>query len=410
MTDATDSQHFETEGQSTGSQLTHIECRGCEKSYEPSLTSFPCPSCDGILDPQYDYDAIEITPEDWETRSGSMWKYRELLPVRDRNAIVSMGEGTTPLVDAPQIATEWNVGRVRLKDEGQNPTNTFKDRGQAAAISCANEQGVETVALPSAGNAGQSASAYAARAGMDCHVFLNHQAGPVKKAMVRAHGATLHLTDGKIDDAGAAYRESSAAEDWYSVATFETPYRHEGKKTMGYEIFEALSWSCPDHIVYPTGGGVGLVGIWKAYQELHELGWLDSDPPQLHVAQTTGSAPVVDAIEREASEHTAWESPETVARGVEIPDPGASPWLLEAVAETSGRGVAVTDEQAFDAAITAARLSGIEMCVTAAVALAGARELARDGVFTTDDDIVVINTGAGCKTAEKIGEYTTDDI
>lgn len=393
------------DGAQTGSALTHIACRSCEATYEPDLTTFPCRECGGILDPQYDYDAVDVTPEQWEQRCGSMWAYRELLPVRDANAIVSMGEGNTPLVDAPRLAEAFGCGQLWLKDEGQNPTNTFKDRGQSAAISCANEQGVTDVALPSAGNAGQSASAYAARAGMDCHVFLNHQAGGVKKDLVRAHGAHLHLHDGKIGDAGAAFTDARHEHGWYSVKTFETPFRHEGKKTMGFEVFEAFDWRAPEHIVYPTGGGVGLIGIWKAYQELVELGWMNDDPPRLHVAQTTGSAPVVEAIESGRTRHQPWENPETIARGVEIPDPGASPWMLEAVFDSGGTGVTVTDKQAFEASLLAARESGIEMCVTAAVGLAGAKELAAEGVFGPDEDVVVINTGAGCKTAGKIGEF-----
>ncbi len=393
------------DGPSTGSVVTHLSCRSCGETYDLDTTQFPCQDCGGILDPQYDYDAVDITPAEWESRCGSMWKYRELLPVRDSEAIVSMGEGTTPLVDAPRLGEAFGCGQLWLKDEGQNPTNTFKDRGQAAAVSCANEQGVTDIALNSAGNAGQSASAYAARAGMNCHVFLNHQAGDLKKDLVRVHGGKLHLNDGKIGDAGAAFAEAREEHGWYSVKTFETPYRHEGKKTMGYEVFESFDWSSPDHIVYPTGGGVGLIGIWKAYQELSELGWVTDDPPALHVAQTTGTAPIVKAIEAGRDEHEPWEDPETIARGVEIPDPGASPWILEAVFESGGTGVAVTDEEAIEASLTAARQSGVEMCVTSAVALAGTKKLAADGVFGSDEDVVVINTGAGCKTADTLGAH-----
>lgn len=393
------------DGETTGSAITHIACRSCGEAYDPDLTEFPCRECGGILDPQYDYDALDIAPADWESRCGSMWKYRELLPIRDPDAIVSMGEGDTPLVDAPRLAESFDVGQVWLKDEGQNPTNTFKDRGQAAAISAANEQGVTDVALNSAGNAGQSASAYAARAGMNCHVFLNHQAGSVKKDLVRAHGAELHLNEGKIGDAGEAFTHARDEHGWYSVKTFQTPFRHEGKKTMGYEVFEAFDWELPEHIVYPTGGGVGLIGIWKAYQELRELGWVTADPPKLHVAQTTGAAPVVEAIEAGRREHEPWEDPESIARGVEIPDPGASPWILEAVFESGGTGVAVTDEEALEASLLAARETGVEMCVTSAVALAGAEKLAEKGVFGPGEDVIVINTGAGAKTATKIGEY-----
>jgi threonine synthase len=389
---------------STGSTVTHIECRDCGTTFDLDLTEYPCPECGGILDPQYDYDAVGVTRADWAARSGSMWQYRELLPIRDGDAVVSLGEGATPLVECPQTAAELGVERLLLKDEGQNPTNTFKDRGQSAAISAAAERGIESVGLPSAGNAGQSASAYAARAGMECYVFLNHQAGDLKKDLVRAHGADLRLVEGKIGDAGAAFADAREREGFYSVATFQTPFRHEGKKTMGYEIFEDLGWATPDEIVYPTGGGVGLIGIWKAYRELTGLDWLDgAAPPALTVAQTEGAAPVVRAIREGRDRHEPWEAPESIARGVEIPDPGASPWMLEAVRESGGAGVAVSDDDAVDAALSMARRDGVEMCVTSAVALAGAMRRAEEGAYDGDETVVVVNTGAGCKSASQLG-------
>lgn len=389
----------------TGSVVEEFRCRDCGTAHDLDLTSYPCPDCGGILDPQYDLDAIDIDPTALAGRADSMWKYRELLPIRDRDAIVSMGEGATPLVDCPTLAERLGVEHALIKDEGRNPTNTFKDRGQAAAISGAVERGAETVALPSAGNAGQAASAYAARAGLDCHVFLNHQAGAVKKHLVRAHGAELHLCDGKIGAAGEAFTTAREAAGWDSVATFQTPFRHDGKKTMGFEVFEALDWTSPDEIVYPTGGGVGLIGIWKAYQELAELGWVDSAPPRLTVAQSEGCAPIVKAIEEGRPRHEPWPNPDSIAGGVEIPDPGASPWVIEAVRESGGTGVAVSDEEALDAAVEVAQADGIEMCVTSAIAMAGAIRRAEAGDFDADETIVVINTGAGCKTATALGDH-----
>jgi threonine synthase len=267
------------------------------------------------------------------------------------------------------------------------------------------QQGVDEVSLATAGHAGQAASAYASAAGLACNVFVPNQAGTIQKRWAEAHGADVRVVDGKLPEAGAVFADHLEADDGYSVATFHTPFRHEGKKTMGFELFEQFDWTPPDHVVYPTGGGVGLVGIWKAYRELREVGWLDGDPPALHVAQTTGVAPVVEAIQEGRREHAPWEDPETIARGVEIPDPGASPWMLEAVFESGGEGVAVSDEEAYEAVLDAARQGGVEMCVTAAVALAGAKKLAAEGTFGPDDDVVVINTGGGCKTAGKIGEY-----
>jgi len=386
----------------TGSALSHFECVFTGETYETDFTDFPVEG--QLLDPQYDYDAVDVTRGEWERRGGSMWKYRELLPIDDTDHVVSLGEGETPLISSDRLATEMGVGTLLVKDEGQNPTNTFKDRGASASISGAVQQGVDEVALATAGNAGQAASAYAAHAGLDCHVFVPHQAGDIQKRMTEAHGANVHFTDGKISDAGAAFTDELHEKGLYSVATFHTPFRHEGKKTMGFELFEQLAWTTPDHIVYPTGGGVGLVGIWKAYQELLELGWLDeTEPPALHVAQSSGNAPIVRALEDEADAHTVWENPDSIARGVEVPDPGASPWLIDIVTESGGTGVQVSDETAIEASRTAAQLSGVEMCVEAGVALASAMELADDGVFDEDDEVVVLNTGAGCKSASSIG-------
>lgn len=391
-------------GSATSSAVDHVECHFCGETYDLGISDYPCHSCGGILNPQYDYDAVDISRDAWERRNGSMWKYEELLPIRDSNAIVSMGEGTTPLVECPEIAERLGVRRVLVKDEGQNPTNTFKDRGQSAAMSAAVERGADTVALPTAGNAGQAASAYAARAGKECHVFLNYQAENVKVDLIRAHGAELHFVDGKLNRAGVAFNEAMEQHDWYSVATFQTPFRHEGKKTMGFEIFEGLGWRTPDHVVYPTGGGVGLIGIWKAYQELLELGWLDDDaPPRMHVAQSAESAPVVRAIEEGADEHSPWDRPESIAHGVEVPDPGASPWMLDIVSESGGSGEAVHDSEAIQSAIDLARSEGIEMCVTSAVALAGAVRIAEAGEFEADDEVVIINTGAGVKSSGRLG-------
>jgi threonine synthase len=388
----------------TGTAVNHILCRGCDKTFGMDLTTFPCPECGGILDPQYDYSSIDLTGKDIENRDGSMWKYRELLPVSNAEHIVSMGEGETPLIECPTLAEKMGIGRLLMKDEGQNPTNTFKDRGLSAAISMANEHGAETVGLPTAGNAGQSASAYAAKAGLNCHVFLNYQAGDVKKDLIEAHGAELHIREGTIDDAGAAFAEAKEENGWYTVTTFETPFRHEGKKTMGFEIYEALDWHTPDEIVYPTGGGVGLIGIWKGYKELAELGIVNDSPPSLTVAQTEGSSPVVDAIKAQKDRHDPVSDPNSIAKGVEIPDPGASPWILEAVRESRGDGVSVPDGAAVDAALQLAQSEGIEMCVTAGVALAGAIKRAERGMYDSDDTVVVTNCGAGVKTSARLGQ------
>ncbi len=374
-----------------------LTCVDCGETFDAGTATHRCPDCDGILDPEYDYEAIELTREELDSRPfESMWRYEELLPFA-RSAAVSMDEGATQLVECPSLADELGVGRVLLKDEGRNPTGTFKDRGQAAAITAAVQHGATDVALNSAGNAGQAAAAYAARADLDSHVFLPSRAGFTNKAMVNVHGGDLNVVEGRIGDAGEAYADAMAdRDDWYSVKTFVTPYRHEGKKTMLYEVVEQNDWEVPDAVVYPTGGGVGLVGMHKAATELRELGLTD-ELPAMYAAQSSGCAPVVEAFEEGKDVHEVWEVPDTICGGIEIPDPGASPMILDALRESDGGAVATSDEEILDSAIAVAQQEGLEMGATCAAAASGAWELARRGEFDDDDTVVLLNTGAGNK-------------
>lgn len=388
---------------STGSVVDSITCRSCSSYFGLDLTEFPCPDCGGILEMAYSLDDARVSRSEVVSRSGSLWKYREMLPILDDSDIVTMGEGLTPIIESPALAEELGVGRVLIKDEGQNPTGTFKDRGASASISGAKQQGIEEVGLPSAGNAGQAAAAYAAMAGMDCHVFLPYQSGDIQKHLTRIHGSDLHLVGGNLSAAGAAFGEARDKNGWYSVATFHTPFRLEGKKAMGYELFEQSGWESPDHVFYPTGGGVGLIGIWKAFQELRELGWLETEtPPRLNVVQSSGCAPVVRAIEAHKESHEPWEAPNSIGRGIEVPDPGASSWIIEAVNQTGGTGVSVTEEAALQGCIEAARRAGVEMCVEPGAAMAGAMKLAEQGDLDSDDEIMIINTGSGNKSSTTI--------
>ena len=386
----------------TTAAFVGLTCVDCAETFDPETATHRCPDCDGILDPEYDYDRVDLQPETLRTRSvDSMWRYEELLPFSAETA-VSMGEGTTALVGCPALADRMGVDRVLLKDEGRNPTGTFKDRGQSAAVTAAVEHGAETIALNSAGNAGQAAAAYAARAGLDAHVYLPSRAGFTQKAMVEIHGAELHVADrldgdAEIGDAGAAYADAMADNpDWYSVKTFVTPYRHEGKKTMALELLEALEWEAPDAVVYPTGGGVGLVGMHKAALEAKRLGWTD-DTMSMYAAQAAGCAPIVEAHEAGADRHDPWEEIATVCNGIAIPDPGASPLILDAIDESNGGAIATTDEEILDAAIELARTEGLEVGATCAAAVSGAFELADRGELGPDDTVVLLNTGAGNK-------------
>jgi threonine synthase len=377
-----------------------LDCRDCGERFGAETGTHRCPDCGGILDPTYDYDAVELSRSDLAAEPfDGMWRYDALLPF-PRGTAVTMDEGTTPLAEAPRLAEELGVAEAYIKDEGRNPTGSFKDRGQSAAMTAAVGHGAEEVALASAGNAGQAAAAYAARAGLDSHVFLPSRASFVNKAMVNVHGGDMRVVEGRIGDAGAALEDAMADhEDWYPVQTFVTPYRHEGKKTMYYELPEQLDWEVPDHVVYPTGGGVGLIGMYKAAREFEELG-LTEGIPAFHAAQSEGCAPVVEAFEAGRDRHEPWEVPDTICGGIEIPDPGASPWILEAVRESGGRAVAASDEEILDSLVTVAQNEGTEMGVTCAAAAAGAWKLAEDGHLDPDDTVVLLNTATGNKDAD----------
>ena len=382
-----------------------LTCVDCGESFDAADATHRCPDCDGILDPRYDLDAVTLSPGDLaDRRFDSMWRYEELLPF-PRERAVTLDEGATQLVSCPGLADELGVGELLVKDEGRNPTGTFKDRGQTVAMTAASEHGATEVALNSAGNAGQAAAAYAAEAGLDAHVFLPSRAGFTQKAMVNVHGGDLTVVGGRIDDAGEAYAEAYAENpDWYPVKTFVTPYRHEGKKTMLYEVAEQRDWEAPDAVVYPTGGGVGLVGMHKGAKELRELGWID-DLPAMYAAQSTGCDPIVRAVEEDRSVHEVVEHPDTICGGIEIPDPGASPLILAALEESDGGAVATTDDEILDACVRMARETGLELGHTCAAAASGTFELAARGEFDDDDTVVILNTGAANKNADVIRSH-----
>jgi len=385
----------------TTAAFAGLTCTDCGETFAAEAAPGRCPDCDGILDPDYDYDALDLTRETLSGDGDGLWRYESLLPFPESVA-VSIDEGSTPLVAAPSLAEEMGVGEVYIKDEGRNPTGTFKDRGQALAVTAAALHGASDVALATAGNAGQAASAYAARAGLDSHVFVPSRASFINKAMINVHGGDMTVVEGRIDDAGAAYADAMR-EDWHSVKTFVTPYRHEGKKTMLYETVEALDWEMPDHVVYPTGGGVGLVGMHKAATELRELGLTD-ELPAMWAAQSEGCAPIVEAFEAGRDRHEPWEVPDTICGGIEIPDPGASPLILDALRESDGGAVATTDEEILDAAVTVAQETGVEMGVTCSAAASGAFKVA-DNAFGPDDTVVLLNTGAGSKDADVVRSH-----
>ena len=389
----------------TTAAFTGLECRESGRTFDADEVTHRCPDCDGALDPAYDYERIDL---DRETLAGrpfdSLWRYEELLPV-PRESAVTMDEGTTPLVDCPRLAAELGVGQVLIKDDGRNPTGTATDRGQTVAVTAATQHGTTDVALASTGNAGQAAAAYAGRAGLDAHVYLPARSGFTNKAMVNVHGGDMNVVGGRIDDAVAASEEGLAEhDDWYSLQPFTTPYRHEGNKTIYYELVEQLGWTVPDAICYPTGNGAGLVGMYKGATEFRELGLTDAIPA-FYATQAAGCAPIVEAVENDRDEHAPVENPDTICGGIEIPDPGASPWILEAIRESDGGAVATEDPDILDAAVQVAQHEGLEMAPSCAAAASGAWELAERGTFEGDETIVILNTGTGNKEADVLRSH-----
>ncbi|WP_408957644.1 threonine synthase [Natrinema sp. 74] len=381
-----------------------LECVDCGAAVG-AAESHRCPDCGGSLDPTYDYGAIEIDHETLADRPfDSQWRYAELLPF-PRESAVTTAEGATPLVDCPDLADELGVERVLIKDDGRNPTGSSTDRGASVAVTAAAEHGASDVALPSTGNGGQAAAAYAARAGLGAHAYLPSRSGFTNKAMVNVHGGDMNVVGGRFGDAVGAFAEGrDEHDDWYSLRSFDTPYRHEGAKTLFYEIAEQLEWSVPDAICYPTGDGVGLVGLAKAATEVRKLGLTD-DLPALYAAQASGCAPIVEALDEGRDEHEPVEHPDTICGELEVPAPAGSQRVLEAIRETDGGGVATDDPDILEAAVRVAQSTGLELIPSAAAAASGAWELAERGEFDGDETVVIVNTGSGNKEADVLRSH-----
>lgn len=382
-----------------------LRCEDCATTIDVDAGINRCPECGGALDPEFEYEAIDVSRETFAARRfESMWRYRELLPFTPDEAI-SIGEGATQLVEAPTLAEGLGVARVVIKDEGRNPTGSFVDRGQSVATTAARESGAGTVALASTGNGGQSASAYASVGGLDSIVFVPSRTGFTNKAMVNVHGGEMNVVEGRIGDAISRFEgELADAEEWHSLQPFRTPYRHEGAKTIYYEIVEQLDWAVPDAIVHPTGTGTGLVGMYKGANEFVDVGLVD-ERPSFYAAQADGCAPVVRAIEEERDQHDAWQQPDTICGEIEIPDPAGGPRLLEAIRDTEGDAVSTTDEAILEAGVDVAQTVGVEFSPSAAAGASGAIELAERGAFDEDDTVVIVNRASGNKESDVLRSH-----
>jgi threonine synthase len=345
----------------------------------------------------YDLDRVAVTPDEIAGRTPDLWRYHELLPVSSPAHVVSLGEGMTPLLPAPALGADLGITRLLIKDDGLLPTGSFKARGAAVGVSKARELGAHRLAMPTNGNAGAAWSAYAARAGVDMLVAMPLAAPAITRAETAVTGADLWLVDGLISDAGrlVAAAVAESRDDWFDVATLKEPYRIEGKKTMGFEIAEQLGWRMPDVIVYPTGGGVGLIGIHKALNELLTLGWVEGAPPRLVAVQSTGCAPIVRAVEAGARESEPWPDARTIAFGLTVPKPLGDFLVLDAIYQTGGTAIAVSDRDLVADLHRTARLEGLFLCPEGAATVTAARALRQQGWIGADDEVVLLNTGAG---------------
>jgi len=379
------------------SALDHLECPRCGSTHDAFVRHGVCPACGAPLLARYDLGSVTTTREQVSGRPPDLWRYHELLPVSGPEHVVTLGEGMTPLLPAPRLGAEIGLPGLLVKDEGALPTGSFKARGAAVGVSRALELGATRLAMPTNGNAGAAWAAYAARAGLHLLVGMPLGAPAITRAECVVTGADLRLVDGLISDAGRLVASALAGspDDWFDVATLKEPYRIEGKKTMGFEIAEQLGWRMPDVVVYPTGGGVGLIGIYKALTELVELGWVSGPLPRLVSVQSTGCAPIVRAFEAGAAESEPWEDAMTAAFGINVPKALGDFLVLEAVRATGGTAVAVDDEEILADLALAGRLEGMFLCPEGAATVTAVRRLRRDGWLGADDEVVLLNTGAG---------------
>jgi threonine synthase len=382
------------------SYFTHLECSvPCgAATLDPHQRHHLC-SCGAPLLARYDLDRARAWSRDsLAGREPNMWRYRELLPLFDGEAPVTLGEGFTPLFHARALGATLGLDRLYVKDESLNPTNSFKARGQSAAITRAKYLGANTVALPTAGNAGNAAAAYCAAAGMACEVFIPKDAKRPFVDECRLYGANVTLVDGLITDAGRMAAEKGGPLGWYDVSTLKEPYRIEGKKTMAYELAEQMDWQWPDWIVYPTGGGTGMVGMWKAFDEIERIGWVKKGKrPRMVSVQAENCAPIVRAFDQGTEKAQPWEGASTVADGLRVPRAIGDFLILRAVRESGGTALAVTDRSMIDGMLTIGKYAGVSAAPEGGAALVAIQRLVANGSMKPTDSIVLFNTGGALK-------------
>ena len=371
-----------------------LVCSACRQEQPGDALATLCPACGQPF--LVEFDGPAPRKEDLWKR-WDMWRYAPLMPLREQEQPVSLGEGATPLLDTSSLARTVGVRQVWIKEEGLNPTGSFKARGMSAAVTRAAGFKVQGLVVPTAGNAGAALAAYGAAAGIPVRVYAPRETPPTILNTIRALGAELCLVEGHIGDAGKQARAFAAESGFFDMSTLREPYRIEGKKTMGLELAEQLGWRLPTHIIYPTGGGTGLIGMWKVFRELCEMGWLPRDVamPKMIVAQAMGCAPIVRALREKADRATPWENPQTHAAGLRVPGPLGDRLILRAVRESGGDAVAISEDDIRAATSLIGRATGIDAAPEGGCALAVLQEMAADGRIPGDAEVVVFNTGSG---------------
>jgi threonine synthase len=381
--------------------FTHLDCSSCGERYEKDRLLNLC-SCGKPLLARYDLEAAgkAVGPKDFAGRVSSMWRYFELMPAPTRESIVSLGEGWTPLLEAPRLGARFGLSRVYVKDEALNPTGSFKARGMSAAVTMAKHLGATAFAVPSAGNAAGALAAYAARAGVPTHIFMPADTPVANKVECDYSGAHVTLVDGLITDCGRIVAERKEREGWFDVSTLKEPYRVEGKKTMGYELAEQFGWELPDVVLYPTGGGTGLIGMWKAFDEMEQMGWIGPARPRMVSVQASGCAPIVRAFEAGTESAAEFEDAHTVASGLRVPKAIGDFLILRAVRESGGTAIAVPDDALLEGVREVASTEGVFAAPEGGACVAALGEMVARGDVGRDDRIVIFNTGTGAKYME----------
>ncbi len=386
---------------SSPSSLIHLECTYCGTTHDAEILNTVCINCGKVLYPKYDLEQVKETLTKSSVRYRNrydIWRMHELMPVKNEGYRISLGEGWTPVVHLTNLGPILGLNNLYIKDEGQNPTATFKSRGLCAAVAKNLELGAKEFVIPTAGNAGAALAAYTAHAGVKAHIFAPKDTNEFIQLEMQCMGAELTLVDGLITDAGAKAKIMGKANGWFDVSTLKEPYRVEGKKTMGLELAEQFDWELPDVVIYPTGGGTGIVGMWKAFDEMEKIGLIGSKRPQMVSVQPAGCQPIVRAFENGDTHATAWESAQSLFGGIRVPAAIGDYLILQAVRESNGTAIAVTDEEIKKAMFLLAKKEGIMIAGEAAATVAAVQKLSENGFIDKSDKTVLFGTGSGLTT------------